>query len=186
MISPTLHAERGVDVSAVQTVDKPTRDVLVVYDSDGDRQFVGFGGPNDSFADCFISSEKLPLDTLKSCAALVTGTLGLAFPSTAAAMHKAVQTARTGSAVVSATSTTFLAALLIQCMCLFDCVKQAQAGRESFLSRRRQECMYDDPREEASYLLQSFFVLPCDSHLGPRITWACNQPTCCPCRSLLT
>ena len=112
-------AERGVDVSAVQTVDKPTRDVLVVYDSDGDRQFVGFGGPNDSFADCFISPEQLPLDTLKSCAALVTGTLGLAFPSTAAAMHKAVETARTGSAVVSVTSTKSLAAQSTQSIYLF-------------------------------------------------------------------
>ena len=97
-----LHfAERNVDVSAVQTVDRPTRDVLVVYDSDGDRQFVGFGGQNDSFADCYISADQLPLDTLTNCAALVTGTLGLAFPSTAAAMHKAVETARTGHAVVS-------------------------------------------------------------------------------------
>ena len=84
----------------MQTVDKPTRDVLVVYDQDGDRQFVGFGGPNDSFADCFISAEQLPLDTLRSCQAVVTGTLGLAFPATAEAMHKAVETARTGSAVV--------------------------------------------------------------------------------------
>ncbi len=92
-----------MDVSAVQTVDKPTRDVLVVYDSDGDRQFVGFGGPNDSFADCYISADQLPLDTLTKCAALVTGTLGLAFPSTAAAMYKAVEAARTGPAVVSHT-----------------------------------------------------------------------------------
>ena len=84
-------AERNVDVSSVQTVDRPTRDVLVVYDSDGDRQFVGFGGPNDSFADCYISADQLPVDTLTNCAALVTGTLGLAFPSTAAAMHKAVE-----------------------------------------------------------------------------------------------
>ena len=89
-----------MDVSAVQTVDKPTRDVLVVYDQDGDRQFVGFGGHNDSFADCFISAEQLPLDSLRSCVAVVTGTLGLAFPATAEAMHKAVETARTGSAVV--------------------------------------------------------------------------------------
>ena len=89
-----------MDISAVQTVDKPTRDVLVVYDQDNDRQFVGFGGPNDSFADCFISAEKLPLDSLRSCVAVVTGTLGLAFPATAEAMHKAVETARTGSAVV--------------------------------------------------------------------------------------
>lgn len=94
-------AERNVDVSAVQTVDKPTRDVLVVYDSDGDRQFVGFGGPNDTFADCYISADQLPLDTLTNCAALVTGTLGLAFPSTASAMHKAVETAQAGHAMVS-------------------------------------------------------------------------------------
>ena len=94
-------AERNVDVSSVQTVDRPTRDVLVVYDSDGDRQFVGFGGPNDSFADCYISADQLPVDTLTNCAALVTGTLGLAFPSTAAAMHKAVESAQTGHAVVS-------------------------------------------------------------------------------------
>ena len=89
-----------MDISAVQTVDRPTRDVLVVYDQDGDRQFVGFGGPNDNFADCFISAEQLPLDTLRSCVAVVTGTLGLAFPATAEAMHKAVETARAGAAVV--------------------------------------------------------------------------------------
>ena len=101
-------AERGVDISGVQTVDKPTRDVLVVYDQDGDRQFVGFGGPNDSFADCFISAEQLPLDTLRSCVAMVTGTLGLAFPATAEAMHKAVETARTGPAVVRLNHASFL------------------------------------------------------------------------------
>jgi fructokinase len=94
------HAERGVDISAVQQVDLPTRDVLVVYDSSGDRQFVGFGGPNESFADTAISADALPLDALQSAAALVTGTLGLSFPVTAAAMHKAVEAAKSGGAVV--------------------------------------------------------------------------------------
>lgn len=95
------YAERGVDISAVQRVDRPTRDVLVVYRSDGDRQFVGFGGPNDSFADAVISADSLPLDALRNAAALVTGTLGLNFPVTAEAMNRAVETAKSGSAVVS-------------------------------------------------------------------------------------
>jgi sugar/nucleoside kinase (ribokinase family) len=82
-------------------VDRPTRDVLVVYRSDGDRQFVGFGGPNNTFADAVISADELPLDALQNAAALVTGTLGLNFPVTAAAMNKAVDTAKTGAAVVS-------------------------------------------------------------------------------------
>lgn len=143
-------AERGVDLSAVQTVDKPTRDVLVVYDSDGDRQFVGFGGPNDSFADCFISAEQLPLEILKSCAALVTGTLGLAFPSTAAAMHRAVETARTGSAVVSVSSTKPLAAQTLQSVQQLDASPLSAAGRKgcfywpacicTILSRRPASC----------------------------------------------
>lgn len=89
-----------MDISAVQRVNLPTRDVLVVYDSNNDRQFVGFGGPNDTFADTAIAADKLPLDTLSNAAALVTGTLGLNFPVTAEAMHKAVDAAKSGSAVV--------------------------------------------------------------------------------------
>ena len=53
---------------------------LVVFDNEGDRQFVGFGGPNGSFADAVISAEQLPMDVLRSASALVTGTLGLNFP----------------------------------------------------------------------------------------------------------
>ncbi len=99
-------AERGVDVSGVQRVDLPTRDVLVVYDSNDDRQFVGFGGPNESFADTVISADQLPLDALRNSAALVTGTLGLNFPVTAEAMYKAVETAKAGSALVRLQSNT--------------------------------------------------------------------------------
>lgn len=36
-------AERGVDTSAIQRVERPTRDILVTRKPDGDRQFAGFG-----------------------------------------------------------------------------------------------------------------------------------------------
>ena len=97
-----------MDVSGVQRVDLPTRDVLVVFDNEGDRRFVGFGGPNESFADAQIAAEQLPMDVLGSASALVTGTLGLNFPATAAAMHRAVDAAKSGSAVVSAHGWTVL------------------------------------------------------------------------------
>lgn len=96
-------------------MDLPTRDVLVVYDSNDDRQFVGFGGANESFADTAISADQLPLDALQNSAALVTGTLGLNFPITAEAMYKAVETARAGSAVVRLqTNTCFTHSLIVQ------------------------------------------------------------------------
>lgn len=59
-------AEIGVDTSDVQRNDKPTRDVLVTFTSDNDRQFVGFGSAkNEEFADCFLEESKLPLEKLK-------------------------------------------------------------------------------------------------------------------------
>ena len=61
-----LCAERGVDLSAAQTVDLPTRDVLVVFDNEGDREFIGFGSAKaDRFADCYISPDDLPEDTIR-------------------------------------------------------------------------------------------------------------------------
>lgn len=63
LLSP---ADRNVDLTAAQNVDKPTRDVLVVFDNSGDREFIGFGSANaDEFADCFISADDLPHDTIK-------------------------------------------------------------------------------------------------------------------------
>ena len=60
------NADRGVDLSAVQHVDSPTRDVLVIFDSTGDREFIGFGSAEaNQFADCFISAAKLPEDTIR-------------------------------------------------------------------------------------------------------------------------
>ena len=91
------YAECGVDVSAVQRVAHPTRDVLVVFDAEGDREFVGFGAAATiDFADCFIDPEQLPLDMIAGASSLITGTLGLAYPKTAAAMHRAVDAARSG------------------------------------------------------------------------------------------
>lgn len=91
-----------MDVGAVQRVERPTRDVLVVSDATGDREFVGFGGPNDSFADTVIDVKSLPEDVLESASALVMGSLGLAFPATAAAMRRALEVAKRGSCDVRA------------------------------------------------------------------------------------
>lgn len=61
-----VRAGKGVDVSGVQRVAAPTRDVLVVFDKDGDRKFVGFGKTvTTKFADCFIDPEKLPVEVLQ-------------------------------------------------------------------------------------------------------------------------
>lgn len=92
--------DKGVDVDTggcVQRVpDKPTRDVYVIYNEQGDREFVGFGEgtPTEGYADCFLDAEKLPAELISSAGALVTGTLGLAYPVTAAAMSRAVEFAR--------------------------------------------------------------------------------------------
>eukprot|EP00884_Botryococcus_braunii_P003415 jgi/Botrbrau1/13074/Bobra.0187s0036.1 len=86
-----LMKSKGVNVAGVQRVDAPTRDVLVVYDAEGDRKFVGFGKTvTTEFADCFIDADKLPIDLLKSAEVIITGTLGLAYPATAQAMNAAV------------------------------------------------------------------------------------------------
>lgn len=64
-------AGKGVDVSGIQRVAAPTRDVLVVFDKDGDRKFVGFGKTvTTKFADCFIDADKLPMEVLKVTRAL--------------------------------------------------------------------------------------------------------------------
>lgn len=89
-------------MGAVQRVERPTRDVLVVSDASGDREFVGFGGPNDSFADTVIDAGSLPEDVLARASALVMGSLGLAFPATAAAMRRALQVAKRGTCNVRA------------------------------------------------------------------------------------
>lgn len=58
-----------MDLTGLQQNDKPTRDVLVVFDDSGDREFVGFGSAkNGEFADCFLEAGKLPHEAIQVCA----------------------------------------------------------------------------------------------------------------------
>ena len=92
--SKKVDVETGGCVQRVR--DRPTRDVYVVYNAQGDREFVGFGEntPTEGYADCFLDASKLPTELIASAGALVTGTLGLAYPKTAEAMARAVEVAR--------------------------------------------------------------------------------------------
>ncbi|KDD74184.1 pfkB family carbohydrate kinase [Helicosporidium sp. ATCC 50920] len=89
----------GVDVEGAQIIAaRKTRDVLVTLTEDGERTFAGFGGPNAEFADCFMDAERLPMDKIRSCAVLASGTLELAYPVAAKAIRAAVRAAREAGA----------------------------------------------------------------------------------------
>ena len=61
-----LPAGRGIDLSAVERTEHPTRDVLVERSLEGDRTFAGFGkAAADQYSDCFIDPAKLPERTLR-------------------------------------------------------------------------------------------------------------------------
>jgi len=56
-----------VDLTPVQRVPEPTRDVLVTRDEAGEREFSGFGAAkNNEYADCFIDADKMPESTIKA------------------------------------------------------------------------------------------------------------------------
>lgn len=78
----------------VQRRPEPTRDVYVTRTSQGERQFVGFGQEPDSYADCNIHPDRLPLEKLKAARVVVTGTLGQAYELTGSAIRKAVSIAK--------------------------------------------------------------------------------------------
>jgi fructokinase len=80
----------GVNCEGVQTSYQPTRIVEVRCSSTGDRVFGGFvGGHTTDFADAHLAVTQLPVRLLESASALVTGTLGMAYPHTRAAMEQA-------------------------------------------------------------------------------------------------
>jgi fructokinase len=90
-----LLTSRGIDLSAVKRTEQPTRDVLVTRTEGGERTFAGFGKAKaNEYADCFIDPGALPVEALQGADLLVTGTLGLAYPMTADAMHRSVELAR--------------------------------------------------------------------------------------------
>ncbi|KAI7846208.1 hypothetical protein COHA_000278 [Chlorella ohadii] len=95
-----LLQKRGVDTSAIQRVERPTRDILVTRKPDGDRQFAGprrTSTPTATWTHppaCFPGNPNFLIDLAAD--ALVTGTLGLAGGPTADAMRQAVAAAREG------------------------------------------------------------------------------------------
>ncbi len=55
-----------MDLTPVQRVPEPTRDVLVTRDEAGEREFSGFGAAkNNEYADCFIDADLIPEPTIK-------------------------------------------------------------------------------------------------------------------------
>ena len=84
----------------VQRVDHATRDVLVTRSISGDREFAGFGSSTDSYADCFLSENAIPLAAIQNASACVTGTLGLAYPESRKAIFKVVAAAKSAPGCV--------------------------------------------------------------------------------------
>jgi fructokinase len=72
-----LLSESGVDTSAVQRVDAPTRDVYVERTTTGDRVFAGFGMPTEQYCDCFLDATAFP-DDLMSVSKCSGSAMGMA------------------------------------------------------------------------------------------------------------
>jgi fructokinase len=96
-------AEIGVDISGLQRhPSRPTRQVLITRTPKGDRQFAAFANqlPTTAFADTELVGTQLPAALFSQVPAasrprcLVMGSLGLASPTTAAAMQAALELAQ--------------------------------------------------------------------------------------------
>jgi fructokinase len=90
-----LLEEIGVDTTGVQRHSTaPTRQVYVVRDLAGDRNFAGFGEYDTSeFADTRLKAEQLPESLFQEADFLVLGTLELAYPESEQAVHRALDLA---------------------------------------------------------------------------------------------
>ena len=86
---------RGVDVRGVQRIAGwPTRTVMVTHAADGERAFVGFGGPApEAFADAYFIADALPNDLLVNVELLVIGSLEYAYRYAREALERLVQRA---------------------------------------------------------------------------------------------
>lgn len=91
-----LLADSGVNVDGLQQVPgRSTRRVFVRRDESGDRAFVGFSGENDQFADTVgLDLDALPGVLFYAAQILVTPTLSLAFPGSAAVLRELVEVAK--------------------------------------------------------------------------------------------
>jgi len=85
----------GVDTTGVQRHSTaPTRQVYVVRDLAGDRNFAGFGEYDTAeFADTRLQAGKLPEALFAEADFLVLGTLELAYPESEKAIHRALKLA---------------------------------------------------------------------------------------------
>jgi fructokinase len=85
----------GVNTSGLQfQPTKPTRQVYVLRNQQGDRFFAGFGDHEpDQFADCFLDDFLLPIKLFLEAEFLVIGTLSLAYPITRKAVFRALELA---------------------------------------------------------------------------------------------
>lgn len=85
----------GVDTTGVQRhPTAPTRQVYVVRDLTGDRNFAGFGKYDTSeFADTRLQATKLPPALFDEADFLVVGTLELAYPESEKAVLRALELA---------------------------------------------------------------------------------------------
>ena len=85
-----------VDISGVQRHPQaPTRQVYVTRSAAGDRRFAGFGDyDTTTFADTHLQAEALPEELFAAADFLVLGTLELAYPDSAAAIHRALTLAQ--------------------------------------------------------------------------------------------
>ncbi|MBE9008000.1 carbohydrate kinase [Fortiea sp. LEGE XX443] len=90
-----LLQEVGVDITGVQRhPTAPTRQVYVVRDLAGDRNFAGFGQYDTSeFADTRLQAKQLPTLLFQEADFLVLGTLELAYPESEKAVYRALELA---------------------------------------------------------------------------------------------
>ena len=87
--------DQGVACQIQRYADAPTRIVLVERDETGDRNFIGFSAPDPAaFADAHLAPEWIDGVDFAGVKYLVMGTLGLAYPTTASAMQRALDKAQ--------------------------------------------------------------------------------------------
>ena len=91
-----LLSQSGVNIDGMQTsAHVPTRQVYVTRTLAGERTFAGFGKYDTSaFADTQLQAKQLPETLFVNADFLILGTLELAYPQSAAAVHQAIKVAR--------------------------------------------------------------------------------------------
>ncbi|UJB68139.1 carbohydrate kinase [Acaryochloris sp. 'Moss Beach'] len=90
-----LLQQTTVNTQGIQTTQAPTRQVYVTRTVEGDRTFAGFGTYDTAaFADTQLQAAHLPVDLFNSTDYLILGTLELAYPQSAAAVHQSIHLAQ--------------------------------------------------------------------------------------------